>query len=109
MAGRRVARGEIWMYRFAPPDKRRPVVVLSRPALIEVLQTITVAAITGARRGSPTEVPVGIEEGLKKPSCINLVNVFTIRQAELRRLVGVLSADKMRDVCRALVVACGCD
>jgi mRNA interferase MazF len=69
---REVARGEIWLRRLARPDKRRPVLVLSRPALLRVLQTATVAAITSTRHGSPTEVELGVGEGLKGPSRVNL-------------------------------------
>lgn len=106
---REVARSEMWMYRFARPDKQRPVLVLTRPALLRVLSTATVAAVTSTIRGSPTEVPVGVDEGLKQASCVNLTNVFTVRQADLRRYVGTVSADKMAEVCRALAVASGCD
>jgi mRNA interferase MazF len=106
---RRVDRGEIWMLSLARPDKRRPVVVLTRPALIDVLQTVTVAAVTSTLRGSPTEVPVGTEEGLKSISCVNLCNIYTVRQAELRTFVGSLSAGKMRAVCRSLAIACSCE
>jgi mRNA interferase MazF len=106
---RRVNRGEVWLLGLPRPDKRRPVLVLSRPSLISALHTVTVAAITSTRRGSPTEVEVGVEEGLKNASCLNLCNVFTIPQSELRTFVGAVSAEKMRDVCRALAIACGCD
>ena len=63
MAGR-LNRGEIWMYRFRPPDKRRPVLVLSRREAIDVLHTVTVAPITSTVRGAPSEVLVGIDQGL---------------------------------------------
>jgi mRNA interferase MazF len=106
---RRVGRGEIWMLALARPDKRRPVLILSRPSLIDVLHTVTVAAVTSTLRGVPTEVPLGIEEGLKGPSCVNLCNVFTVRQTDLRTFVGSVSPSKMRTVCDALAVACGCD
>jgi len=106
---RTVGRGEIWLYRFAPPDQRRPVLVLSREALLQSLHTATVAAITSTLHGSPTEVMVGVDEGLKSTSCVNLVNLFTVRQSELRRYVGVLAPAKMRQICQALLVACGCD
>ena len=106
---REVERGEIWLLRFAPPDRRRPVLVLSRSALLRSLHTATVAAITSSLHGSPTEVEVGVPEGLKGTSCVNLANVFTVRHSELRRWVGALGVDKMRDVCRALNVAAGCD
>jgi mRNA interferase MazF len=82
---------------------------LSRPSLIGLLDTVTVAAITSTLRGSPTEVAVGTDEGLKTASCINLCNVFTVRQSDLKTFVGTLTAEKMRDVCRALQVASGCD
>lgn len=104
-----VARGEIWLLRLKPLDRRRPVLVLSRGALLESLRTATVAAITTTRRGSPTEVEVGIEAGLKAPSCVDLVNVFTVPQSELGHFVGSLSAQAMRQVCDALAIAVGCD
>ncbi len=83
--------------------------MLSRDSLLDVLHTVTVAAVTSTLRGSPTEVEVGVDEGLKHPSCVNLVNVFTVRQSDLRRFVGSLSAQKMLEVCDALEIAVGCD
>ncbi len=105
----RLNRGEIWLLDRPRPDKRRPVVVLARPSLIRALHTVTVAAITSTLRGAPTEVAVGIEEGLKAASCVNLCNVFTVRQAELFQFVGTVGPTKMDAVCRALAIACGCD
>jgi len=66
-------------------------------------------AVTSTLRGAPTEVELGVDEGLKKPSCANLCNVFTVTQHELVRFVGSVTADQMAKVCRALVIACGCD
>jgi mRNA interferase MazF len=106
---REVARGEIWLLNLPRPDHRRPVLVLSRPSLLRVLHATTVAAITSTLRGAPTEVAVGPEHGLKQTSCVNLTNVFTVRKSELRHYVGSLSGEKMREVCRALNIACGCD
>jgi mRNA interferase MazF len=106
---RTVARGEIWQLRFAPLDKRRPVLVLSRPALLQALHTATVVAITTTLRGSPTEVQLGVDEGLKRTSCVNLANIFTVDQRALRRYVGSVSPPKMREVCDALAIATGCD
>jgi mRNA interferase MazF len=106
---RRIARGEIWLLGLSKPDKRRPVLVLSRSSLIGVLHSVTVAAVTSTLRGSPTEVELGIDEGLKRASCVNLCNVFTVPQDQLRTFVGTVGAEKMRQVCRALAVACGCE
>ncbi len=55
MAGR-IARGDVRLYRFAPPDKERPVVVLTRDSAIPYLATVTVAPITSTIRGVPSEV-----------------------------------------------------
>lgn len=104
----RIARGEIWSYRFKGPDKRRPVLVLTRPEVIPLLHTVMVAPVTSTRRGAPSEVPVGIEDGLKHESAVNLDHVQTVEQARLVGFVGTLSPAKMRQVCRALAIATGC-
>jgi mRNA interferase MazF len=105
----RLSRADIWLLERPRPDKRRPVLVLSRPSLIAALNTVTVAAITSTRRGSPTEVDLGVEEGLKAPCCVNLCNVFTVTQSDLRQFVGTVGSDKMRAICRALSIATACD
>ena len=105
---RRVARGEIWTYRFKSPDKRRPVLVLSRPEVIPLLHTVMVAPVTSTLRGAPSEVSVGVDEGLKHDSAVNLDHVQTVEQQQLVGFVGTLSAAKMQQVCRALGVATGC-
>ncbi|HEV8239995.1 MAG TPA: type II toxin-antitoxin system PemK/MazF family toxin [Thermoanaerobaculia bacterium] len=106
---RGVNRGEIWLYTFKRPDKRRPVVVLSRQNVLAFMRTVIVAPITSTIRGIPSEVLVGVEEGLKAPSAVKLDNVQAVEQSGLHAFVGSLSRDKMRDVCRALAVATGCD
>ena len=97
------------MLGLAAPNKRRPVLVLSRQSLIEVLHTVTVVAITSVGRGAPTEVAVGLGEGLKQPSFANLGNVFTVPRSNLHRFVGTVSPAKMRAVCQALAIAVGCE
>lgn len=106
---RTVNRGEIWNYRFKSPDKRRPVVVLTRQEVIGLLDTVMVAPITTTVRGIPSEVPVGVEEGLKRDSAINLDHVQTVEQARLVTFIGSLSTERMRQVCNALAMAAGCE
>ena len=101
-------RGEIWQYRFKAPDKRRPVVILTRQEVLPLLRTAMVAPITSTIRGLPSEVTVGADEGLNHDSVINLDHVQTVEQRLLRRYVGSLSEAKMRQVCRALALATGC-
>lgn len=96
------------MYAFAAPDKRRPVLVLTRQEVIGLLHTVMVAPITSTIRGAPSEVLVGTGEGLKHESAVNLDHVQTVEQARLVRWVGRLGSSRMREVCRALAVAAGC-
>ena len=83
--------------------------VISRSSLIPLLHTVIVAPVTSTLRGTPTEVPIGVEEGLKQASCLNLCNLFTVPRSQLHGFVGTLGPDKMRQVCRALEIATGCD
>ena len=101
-------RGEIWQYRFKAPDKRRPVVVLTRQEVLPLLRTAMVAPITSTIRGLPSEVPVGVDEGWKHASAVNLDHVQTVEQRLLQHYIGSLSEAKMRQVCRALALATGC-
>jgi mRNA interferase MazF len=108
LAGR-VERGEIRLLRFPPPDKERPVLVLTRSSALEYLSRATVAPITSTIRGVPSEVALGPEDGMKHPCAVNLHNVVTVNQANLGRLVGQLDARRMGAVCAALAFALGCD
>jgi len=101
-------RGEIWQYRFKAPDKRRPVLVLTRQEVLPLLNTAMVAPVTSTIRGLPSEITVGVEEGLKHPSAINLDHIQTVEQRRLEHFVGSLSEARMREVCRALAIATGC-
>lgn len=103
-----VSRGEIRLYTFKPPDKRRPVLVLTRQDVIGLLRTVMVAPITSTIRGSPGEVIVGVEEGLKKRSAVNLDHVQTVELDRLERFVGTVGPEKMAEVCTALRIATGC-
>lgn len=105
---RELNRGEVWLYTFSPPDKRWPVVVLTRQEVIPLLSTVMVAPITSAIRGAPSEVVVGTDAGLKHDSAVNLDHVQTVPKAALRQFLGSLGRHKMGQVCRALAVATGC-
>jgi mRNA interferase MazF len=108
MAGT-VTRGEIWSYRFKAPDKRRPVLIISRQEAIGLLHTVMVAPITSTVRGAPSEVVVGTNAGLKHESAINFDHVQTVERGRLVGYIGSLDAETMRRVCRALAIATGCD
>jgi len=96
------------MYQFKAPNKRRPVLVLTRQPVIGLLNWVMVAPVTSTIHGVPSEVLVGIDEGLKHQSAINLDNVQSIERSRLTNYVGALEPSKMQTVCRALAIAVGC-
>ena len=96
------------MFRFARPDKRRPVLVLSRQIALHHLRTAIVAPITSTIRGLPSEIHVGVSDGLKKESVVNLDHLYTVPQKELRKFVGNVGEKRMREVCDSVQVALGC-
>jgi len=96
------------MYDFTRPDKRRPVLVLSRQSVIPLLRTVMVAPVTSAIHGVPSEVLVGVDQGLKRDSAVNLDHVQTVEKARLRRYVACLDPEAMDRVCEALAIATGC-
>ena len=104
-----IARGDIRLYQFAPPNKQRPVVVLTRDSAIGHLSTVTVAPITSAIRGVPSEVLLGEEDGMKAPCAVNLHNAVTVSQQRLGKRVAHLGSARMNDICAALRFSLGCD
>jgi len=104
-----IARGDVRLYRFASPDKSRPVVVLTRDSAISYLSTVTVAPITSTIRGVPSEVTLGDDDGMKAPCAVNLHNTLTVSQDRLGKRVARLSGLRMNEICAALRFSLGCD
>jgi mRNA interferase MazF len=102
-----VNRGEIWQFSFPHPNKRRPVLVLTRQEVISHLHSVTVAPITTTIRGLPSEVVVGPESGLKTTSAINLDNLATVPRDGLRSFVGTVPSEVLVAVREALLFALG--
>ena len=108
MAGR-IARGDVRLYQFASPDKKRPVLVLTRDSAIAYLSTVTVAPVTSTIRDVPSEVVLSEEDGMKAPCAVNLHNTVTVSQNRLGRRVAQLSSLRMGEICGALRFSLGCD
>ena len=102
-------RGEIYRVRRPPgkdPKRSRCFVVVSRQALIgSKAARVVCAPINSTYVGLITQVPVGVDEGLKHPSCINCDQLFTLDKAALTDFVTALSAAKLRQLRTALRVA----
>lgn len=105
----RIARGDVRLYQFASPDKKRPVVVLTRDSAIAYLSTVTVAPITSTIRGVPSEVVLNDEDGMKGPCAVNLHNAVTVSQGRLGKRIAQLRTLRMAEICAALRFSLGCD
>jgi mRNA interferase MazF len=105
----RLVRGEIRLFRFALPDKERPVVVLTRDSAIAYLASVTVAPITSKIRDIPSQVVLNEEDGMKAPCAVNLHNLMTVPQERLGKRVAQLHSSRMTEICAALGFALGCD
>jgi mRNA interferase MazF len=103
-----ITRGDIRLCPFARPDKRRPVVVLTRDSSIPYLAAVTVAPVTSTVRGVASEVQLSESDGMKDPCAVNLHNLVTVPKDWLGRRVAALSPERMEEICSALGFALGC-
>jgi len=102
-------RGEVRWYTFKAPDKRRPVLVLTRNSAIGFLNALTVAPITTTVRDIPSEVLLTPEDGLLTVCAANLDNIQTVPKARLGTLIASLPAERMAEVNGAIGFALGLD
>jgi mRNA interferase MazF len=100
-------RGEIRWYRFSRPDKRRPVLVLTRNSALEFLGEVTVVPVTTTVRDIPSEVVLTAADGMPRDCAVNLDHVQTVSRARLGAVVTMLGARRMSEVRSALLFALG--
>jgi mRNA interferase MazF len=98
-------RGEVWL---AELDKTRPVIVLTRDPMGHLLGAVIVAPVSSTVRGTSTEVPVGSEDGIRRPSVANLDNVQLVSRSRFRRRVGHARPEVLASCCTALAIAVDC-
>ncbi|MCY3777466.1 MAG: type II toxin-antitoxin system PemK/MazF family toxin [Candidatus Aminicenantes bacterium] len=95
-------RGEIRWYRFDHPDKRRPVVILTRDSIIPWLGEVTVAPITTNIRNIPSEVVLTVADGLPRDCAVNCDHLQTVPRGRLGVAVARLNPAKMDEVATAV-------
>ncbi|HAK47170.1 MAG TPA: PemK family transcriptional regulator [Spirochaeta sp.] len=88
-------RGDIRWYKFKYPDKKRPVLILTRDSVIEYLNEITIAPITSTVRNIPSEVRFSTDDGMMKDCAANFDHIQTVSKAKLGALITTLAADKL--------------
>lgn len=100
-------RGEVWWSEVG--GRRRPVVILTRPEVVDVREMVTVAELTTTIRGLAVEVPVDEQEaGVSQTSVVNCDGLYTVRRSSLSNRVGKLGDLTMRHICQSLTLALGC-
>jgi mRNA interferase MazF len=100
-----VKRGEVWWAELPPPVGSRPVVILTRDAVLHSIGAIVVALVTRTVRQLPTEVVLGRRQGLPVRCVANLDNVLTVPRQRLKRQMGACDAGKIAELNQAIKAA----
>jgi len=102
-----MTRGEIRWYTFRLPNKRRPVLVLTRDEVIGRLNEIIVAPVTRTIRGLKTEVLLTEEDGMPAVCAVNFDHLSLGQRDRFGSVLCTLSEQRWPEVRKALLTACG--
>jgi mRNA interferase MazF len=97
-----VKHGEIRWYKFDKPDKKRPVLILTRNSVLEYLGEVTVSPITSTVRNIPSEVPLSKADGMPRDCAVNCDHLQTVSKGRIGSLITALPPSKMNDVGHAI-------
>ena len=100
-------RGEVRWYVFSKPDKKRPVLILTRDSALEFLGEVTVAPITTVIRDIPSEVLLTKVDGMPRDCAVNFDHLQTVSKGKIGSLIGTLSSSKMQQMRSGLLFALG--
>ena len=96
-------RGEVRWYKFMQPDKKRPVLILTRDSILDYLGEVTVAPITTTVRDIPSEVFLTPEDdGMLRDCAVNCDHLQTVSKGKVGALVTKLTPEKMKKVSIAI-------
>ena len=96
-------RGEIRWYKFKAPNKKRPVLILTRDSIIEYLGEVTIAPITSTVRDIPSEMFLSKLDGMQKDCAINFDHIQTVSKEKIGSLITMLSPEKLKQVREAIL------
>ena len=100
-------RGEVRWYLFSRPDKKRPVLILTRDSAVEFLGEVTVAPIISSIRDIPSEVLLTKADGMPRDCAVNLDHLQTVAKGKIGSLITTLRASKMEQMRPSLLFALG--
>ena len=95
-------RGEIRWYRFKAPDKKRPVLILTRDSILEYLGEVTIAPITSTIRDIPSEVLLTQADGMPTDCVVNFDHIQTVSQNKIGSLLTILTPERLKEVREAI-------
>lgn len=95
-------RGEVRWYKFGAPDKKRPVVILTRDSILDYLGEVTVAPVTSTIREIPSEVCLSKHDGMHNDCAVNFDHIQTVSKAKIGSLITTLSDEKLEEVRSAI-------
>jgi mRNA interferase MazF len=107
--GHTLNQGDVYWYTFKEPDKRRPVLILTRNSAIPYITSVTVAPITTTIRSIPSEVVISKDDGMFAECAVNLDNIQTVQQSKMGAFITSLSPQRMHEVREAVEFALGFD
>lgn len=91
-------RGEVRWYKFQQPDKKRPVLILTRDSVLGYLGEVTIAPLTSTIRDIPSEVLLTRHDGVQKDCAVNCDHIQTISKGKVGALVTTLAPEKLVQV-----------
>ncbi|MDX2494699.1 MAG: type II toxin-antitoxin system PemK/MazF family toxin [Desulfuromusa sp.] len=95
-------RGEIRWYKFSHPDKKRPVLILTRNSILEYLGEVTIAPITTTVRDIPSEVFLSKTDGMPRECAVNCDHLQSVSKGKIGTIITDLSPAKLREVGQAI-------
>ena len=91
-------RGEVRWYKFKHPDKKRPVVILTRNSILEYLGEVTIAPVTSTIRDIPSEVLLSRLDGMHNDCAINCDHIQTVSKSNIGSMITSLSKEKLNEI-----------
>lgn len=98
-------RGDVCWYQFKSPDKKRPVVILTRNSIIEYLGEVAIAPVSSTIRNIPSEVVLFQDDGMPKDCAINCDHIQTVAKNKIGSLITKLSDEKIKQLNEAIQFA----
>lgn len=97
--------GEVRWYTFKLPDKKRPVVILTRNSVIDYLGEMTIAPITTTIRDIPSEVFLSQGINMPRDCAINCDHIQTVSKNKIGSLITTLTGEKREQLKKAIQFA----